>query len=376
MLFKRKNRSDNSPAEQDSKPQTTNLPVRDDNIPFSSDSEVQEFTNIIGDNYVSKRQMDLSDAELDTLSITDGSEMWRLYSWMHNNVIKDDTEEKRMLSRQRISRLADVLCKKILKADQIYCLYSKVTGEPYLFSRTVKQNEGYLCTPPDILIFTKAYVDTAKKHYPNEIFEMVKIENNDDEKGIENFLGKCFYINGAAGLEINSPYAAIDASKIVAPPNFEGVPEVSIPIMNPDLMRWMLLIAQMQTPESDDEKLIYKLYYRFMSAEITKARFIVPMRPDKNFPDVKNNNTAQKITLKEDAEFSIATIDGKHEKPAVLMYTDWQRLYENYSGWSGLIMTIKEIISVNDVAINVTKNPNLGFYIDEEIYNDMIRTAN
>lgn len=81
----------------------------------------------------------------------------------------DDTAQKRKLSSQRINRLGAALAEKVLNADEIYCLYNKLTDQPHLFSRTVQQNDDYLCTPPDVRIFTKAYADYALQKYPDDI---------------------------------------------------------------------------------------------------------------------------------------------------------------------------------------------------------------
>jgi len=343
--------------------------VRRDKDAITSDEEEKLFTKTIGDEYVVARQLELSEEEWKRMSITDGAEMWRLYSWYHSKVLPDDTEEKRSKSRARMDHLGALLVSKVLSADEIYCLYNKNTGEPHLFSNTVRQDAGYLCTPPDIRIFTKAYADYQMKRYPETLFEMKRIEKGADGRGIENFLGDCFYLNGAQGVEINGGQTAISAEMLVAPPDFSGVEQISIPIMNPDLMRWMILMAQFSTIETDDEKLIYRLYYRFMSQEIVKAKFLVPMKPGKGFPDV---NGAGSITLKGGAEFMLATMKGKNDRDAVIMYTDWKRLRERYDGWSGTIMTLEQIMNVYDAVVNPTDHPRLGVYIGKDMYEEIL----
>lgn len=352
-------------------PQASDALVRGDADVITSDEEAQLFTKTIGDAYVQARQLELTEEEWNSMSITDGAEMWRLYCWYHSRVIPDDTEEKRSRSREKMNRLGAVLAAKILKAEEVYCLYNKRTGEPHLFSNTVKQEEGYLCTPPDIRIFTKAYVGYQGKNYPETLFEMKKIEKGADGKGIENFLGECFYLNGAQGVEINGGQTAISAEMLVAPPDFSGVQQISVPVMNPDLMRWMLLMAQFAETETEDEKLIYKLYYRFMSQEIVKAKFLVPMKPGKDFPETADG--AGNITLKSGAEFMVATMKGKYDRDAVIMYTDWKRLRQCYDGWNGSIMTLAQIIDVYDVAVNPTDHPQLGFYIGRDMYEDIMK---
>lgn len=370
---KKKNAAGNLQSFSNVNAASLNIPVHADSEPFASDNDINNFTKAIGDEYVSKKQLELTKEDLEKISITDGAEMWRLYSWYHREVMPDDTDQKRKLSSQRINRLGAALAEKVLNADEIYCLYNKLTDQPHLFSRTVQQNDGYLCTPPDVRIFTKAYAYYALQKYPDDIFELKKIVRGADGKGIENFLGECFYLNGAQGIEIHSEYVSIDAAMLVPPPDFTGMNEINIPVMNPDLMRWMLLMAQMPKAETNDEELIYKLYYRFMSMEAVKAKFLVPMKLEENFPQ---SNKTEKIVLKSGAKFSIAVMKGKYDREAVIMYTDWKRLRECYNGWSGSIMTLSNIINNNDAVINPTNHPQLGFYIGKEMYEEMVTYTN
>lgn len=352
--------------------EVSNALVREDTDIITSDEEEKLFTKTIGDEYVVAKQLELSEEELVRMSITDGAEMWRLYAWYHSRVLPDDTEEKCRKSRERKDRIGAVLSKKVLNADEIYCLYNKRTGEPHLFSNTIKQEGGYMCTPPDIRIFTKAYANYQMKRYPEALFEMKKIEKGESGKGIENFLGECFYLNGAQGIEINGGQTAISSKMLVAPPDFSDVPQISVPVMNPELMCWMLLMAQLSGIETEDEKLIYSLYYRFMSKELVKAKFLVPMKPGDGFP---KPDTAGSITVKGGAEFALATMKGKYDRDAIIMYTDWKRLRECYDGWSGSIMTLEQIMDVYDAVINPTDHPQLGAYIGKEMYADIIKYA-
>lgn len=66
---------------------------------------------------------------------------------------------------------------------------------------------------------------------------------------------------------------SISAEKIVEKPDFSNLPEINRPVMNPDLERWILLIAELGHPDTPDKELIYKLYFSFMSRELVKAKF-------------------------------------------------------------------------------------------------------
>lgn len=351
-----------------------NCLVHSDILPITSEAEMKLFTNTIGDVYVAKKQLELSQEELSKMSITDGAEMMRLYLWLHTQSKPDNTEEERQLTIRRADLIAKTLVEKLMSADSVWCLFNKQTGEPHLFSRTIARDGGYLCTPPNIRIFTKALAESSMNNYPDAAFEMKKIEKGSSGNGIENFFKECFYLNGATGIEINNEYACIAAEMIAAPPDFTGTPEISVPIMNPDLMRWILLMAQMpEVNENDDTGLIYRLYYRFMSAEMTKARFLVPMKPGKNFPE--KSESAQTITLKQDTEFSLASMPGKNGRSALILYTDWKQLLKEYEGWSGSITTIADIIENHDAAVNPVNNTALGVYISKDRYDEMVRIS-
>ena len=270
--------------------QAGTYPIKCGTMVYSRAATVAEvhdaYISGLGDTYVSSKQLVLSQKELDELSITDCSEIWRLYAWYKTKVIpaKDDAEKEEV--RKRIGVIAKALVQKVLEAPVIYCVYSKITGEPALFSQTVDRQDGtYMCTPPDIWILTKAYKDIFKVRFPEERYEIREIKNDDSHKAIYNFLGYCFYMNGACGVKVVNENTAIAAPEFVPEPDYSNIPEISVPVTNPDLVRWMLLIAQLGQPATDEQKLIYKLYFRFLSIEMTKARFIIPTKTSEDFPE-------------------------------------------------------------------------------------------
>lgn len=96
-------------------------------------------------------------------------------------------------------------------------------------------------------------------------------------------------MNGACGVKVVNENTAIAAPEFVPEPDYSNIPEISVPVTNPDLVRWMLLIAQLGQPATDEQKLIYKLYFRFLSIEMTKARFIIPTKTSEDFPEPDEN---------------------------------------------------------------------------------------
>lgn len=354
--------------------QTGTYPIKCGTMIYSRATTVEEvhdtYISGLGDTYVSSKQLVLSQKELDELSITDCSEIWRLYAWYKTKVIpaKDDAEKEEV--RKRIGVIAKALVQKVLEAPAIYCVYSKITGEPALFSQTVDRQDGtYMCTPPDIWILTKAYKDIFKVRFPEERYEIREIKNDDSHKAIYNFLGYCFYMNGACGVKVVNENTAIAAPEFVPEPDYSNIPEISVPVTNPDLVRWMLLIAQLGQPVTDEQKLIYKLYFRFLSIEMTKARFIIPTKTSADFPEPDENG---KTVLKKDMQISLPTIEGKHNNAAVRMYTDWKRLQDAMGdGWKGMVQSIEGIIDQFDCAINLTEHEKAGCYVDREMFREM-----
>jgi hypothetical protein len=338
-----------------------------------STKEVHDaYISAIGDEYVLRKNLVLTDDEIASMSITDCAEAWRLFNWFHSKNSANEPDEEKLESSKKIEKLADALCKKILAADEIYTVFNKATGEPHMYSHTINQDNGsYMCTPPDIMIISKAYSKQYEAMFSADKLEIRKIENGKNKDGIYSFLGSTFYLNGACGVAILSEQTAIDASKLVPKPDYGDTPQINIPVTNPDLMRWMLLIGQLGQPETTDAELIYKLYYRFMSIEMTKAMFVIPMQTEGEVPTPdKNGNTV----LKQGLQLKFPTLKGKYNRDAVRMFTDWKRLHMEYGPeWSGFLQPVSGMIDVFDCVINATEYPAAGCYISKDMYEEMAR---
>ena len=322
------------------------------------------YVSALGDAYVRERVLDLSDDEIEKLSITDCSEIWRLNSWYTNHAGRDEDEEIKDDRKKRLDKIIRALCDKIVNADEIYYVHDKRTGEAHLFSQNVEAGDGaYICTPPSILLVSKAYRRHYRKLYNNDNTELAVVRNGDDRKGITNFLAGNFYINGACGAAVNAVQVSISAGLLAEAPDHSGIPVENIPVTNPDLVKWMLLIGQMNAPDMDDEEaaLDFRLYYRFMGAEMLKAKFIIPMKHDNEGNDLASG---------------IAMMKGKGDKDAIIMYTDWRRLRSEYGKeWDGMVHSIKGLIDKFDCAINPTRFPAAGSYITREMYDAMLKAA-
>ncbi len=337
----------------------------------STSSEIQNiYTSTLGDVFVVRQNMAISEEDLELLSIADCAEIIRLFLWFLSKSETDESEEIKKSNGMKLNHVRAALCKKIINAEEIYCIYSKITGEPHLFSRTVKKDDGsYMCMPPYVLLSTKQYERVLMVSLSEDKYEMRKIENDDERKEIMNFLGNTFYLNGACEACILGEQVRIPAQMLVAMPDYSNVEPIKVPLTNPNLMRWLLLISQLGKPENEDAQTIYNLYYRFMAKELLKSRLLIPMQHDGELP-VTNENS--KTTLTKNVNIKLPTMSGKNEKRAVRMYTDWKQLRKEFGEeWGGMVQSVEGMIDTFDCAINVTQSSQGGCYITKDMFEGM-----
>ena len=328
-----------------------NINIKAGTVIYSKNATAEEirdsYINSLGNYYITERKIELTDDEIESLSVTDCIEIWDLFIWYCSNIRKNETEKQIEKDNKNIERIAKSISEKIINEEEIYCAYSKITGEPALYTNVFKQNEGYVCTPSDIRIFPKAYIEHMKSLKINDNIELKCIKNNQMKDGIYKFFEDTFNVNGACGVQFIYENVAID-SKIFTSKTVDNKKETYESIItNPKLVRWMLLSNQAEYAKGKEGKLIYKLYYQRMLEELVNARFLIPMD--------KDNVTIQKIK-------------GKNNKKAIPIYTDLKRLrmmYDNEIGTS--VKTIEEIIEDYDCAINMTNKKNAYAYVSKDM---------
>jgi len=355
------------------------LQIKIGSVAFTRDISSKDvhdaYIQALGQAYISFRQMKLKEDDYAKMSLTDLAELRRLYCRFIERKKDQETEELRAFNQTVLDTISQHMCERVLSVKEIYTVIHKKTGEPFMISRVLKQPEGYLTTPPDIMLITKAYLEVMKKKYDPNLFDIVKIENGEDGKGIYNFLGSAFYLNGACGIKVIFDEFAIDASKLVPEPDYSNIPKIQIPVTNPDVERWLLLMGQMAPigPENgEDEKTIYMIFNGHLMNALKNARFLIPMKLDGEVdPPDENGNTV----IKKDSKISLATMPGKNDRDSILMYTDWKRLrmaYNEADGWSGMIQSIGEMIDMYDCTINYTEFVVAGCYISKNTYENDI----
>lgn len=318
------------------------------------------YVGSLGVVYVGLKKLDLSDEDLKDLSATKLGDIYNAFL-----VSTSSDPEKRVPFKEKIDRMMKALCEKLLASKEIYVVYNERTGEPHMFVKASRQENGdYMVSTPDIMVISKAYYPVFKDIYSQKGCELKLISNGEDGKGIYRELGRAFYINGACGVRFNTPGYAIGNTMLVDKPDFSDQPEINIPVSNPDLVRWMLLMGQMEEFDTEDKKTIYKIYYNFLNQEISNAKFLIPISGD--LPKGDENG---KAVLEKDTKISFPIRDGKDGRQTICVFTDWYRLRKVFDEkWGGMVQTLDGMIEVFDYSINASDHPAEGIYFSKTAY--------
>ena len=242
---------------------------------------------------------------------------------------------------------------KLLTLDEIYAVYSVKTGEPALFISSTRNQDGKL-EPSEtrVRLIPAAYKE--KITYPDE-FELRCIENGLNKDGILNFLNEVIFLNGAEGIEFISDETSINAKALIKDPDLEGMREVDKPIMNPDVVRCLLMLGQIgdtTTLGKRDRDFLSNLYLNRLTEALKTARFIVPMKVQGELP---KPNEKGETSFAEDFKYELAMKELKDNKKAVPIFTDWKRFNEEYGdGWRGLLQPLGGPLIPHPVLINGT----------------------
>ena len=336
------------------------------------EQKLSSYSDALYRAFVAIQEGQLTNEDYLAASLDDSVEILRLFLWKCRQNQDNESEESYQANTRKLERLAEIVKDKLLVADSVYAVYSEKTGEPYLFSTTYDRGEeGYLCTDPMIMLLTPSWYRQFKETIDSRPNSVVKlIENTEDKKGIENFLGTAFYLNGALGAIFNSKEVSISASALVQKPDYSNLPEIQVPVMNPDLVRWMLLMGQLDSPTTEDEEVIYKLYYKFFSEAMPKAKFLIPLDATSEFKD--DSQEVSSFVLEKDSSFNIPVKEGKDGRNSVPVFTDWKRLRMVFDEkWNGMIEEAGGMIEVFDYAINPTEYYEAGAYVSLTAFKEM-----
>ncbi|MBF0778900.1 hypothetical protein [Streptococcus cuniculi] len=338
----------------------------------SSDKErYGAYVTALGNSFVRLQNGTLSEADIADVSFSDIAEIIRLFIWYHSQNAENEASGMQEAYQGKLEILKGILKDKILEVNAFYAVYSTATGEPHLFSKTFKYDDGsYSCSGPLIQICPLVSHSELQSYIEQEPkFTLEKIVKGEDGQGIVHFLEASFYLNGAVGVFTLEEQVSVSAEDLVAPPDWSHLPAIQIPITNPDLVRWMLLMGQLGNLETEDQQLIYRLYHRFMSQELVKAKFLVPTKRD---GEMEQPDEEGKTTLTKDTTFSFPLKKGNGDGYVLPMFTDWKRMGMVFDEtWEGWIQPIDGMISKFDCTINATTFPQAGLYISQESLDEM-----
>ena len=292
----------------------------------------------------------LMDEDRRRFSIMDLIEIWRQSIHFCDTQASD---ENYAYYFEKIIILMEQVRATLLTLDEIYAVYSVKTGEPALFISSTRNKDGSL-EPAETMVRLIPTAYKEKITYPDE-FELRCIENGLNKDGILNFLNEVIFLNGAEGIEFISDKTSINAKALIKSPDLEGMREVDKPIMNPDVVRCLLMLGQIgdtTTLGKRDRDFLSKLYLNRLTEALKTARFIVPIKVEGELPKPNENG---ETSFAEDVKYELAMKELKDNKKAVPIFTDWKRFNEEYGdGWRGLLQPLGGPLIPHPVLINGT----------------------
>lgn len=293
--------------------------------------------------------------KLDYFSISDCAEIWRL----EQKAISEKSDEKSISDFQdKINALGLAIKEKLLESDEIYCLYNRATGEPYIFSEMILDENYFESEPPAIMVFTKTFLSLAQRKYTTENFEIVKIENRNEKKGIEKFLGEMFWVYGAVCVNVVYEEVKVSASLLIKEEKYKKEYPLSVPVCNPELLRWVTLFNQVKNIETPDGIKVTNIYYSLISKELNNAVFLTPATYDKS----EENEEVPELMVQE-------VSDNRYVVP---LFTDINHLRRLFGDDCGVYVNKIDFFASNyDCSINPSDEDAEGCYITKESYMKM-----
>ena len=296
---------------------------------------------------------ELTDEDRRRFSIADLIEIWSQSIRFCDANAAQHTQGTHAYYLEKIIVLMEQVRVKLLTLDEIYVVYSVKTGEPCLFMSATRNQDGSL-EPSKLMVRLIPAAYKEKFTYPDE-FVLRRIENGPDKDGILNFLNEVIFLNGAEVIQFVSDETSINAKALIKSPDVEGMREVDKPIMNPEVVRCLLMIGQISdttTLGKRDRDFLSNLYLNRLTEALKTARFIVPIKVEGELPKPNENG---ETSFAEDVKYELAMKELKDNKKAVPIFTDWKRFNEEYGdGWRGLLQPLGGPLIPHPVLINGT----------------------
>lgn len=305
------------------------------------------YLNVLGNIYVVARDLDIKPEEFDRLTISDLVDIWGCFFRYHGN--KFESPQQKLEYGSKLEAVLNKIRDKLLEAETLYAVYSKATGEPFLYSRVRQEMQGvYDYTQPDVMVVTDARYELLRPDFPETAFEFKKL----GKEAVKKFFELCINLNGAAGVKVNGDNVRIPAEVLI---DVNAANKDANDVKNPDFVCWNLLIGQLGDVNTAEKKLAYHMFSKELEKAILNATFLIP---------------AQK---EEEGKFRVAVTENKVSgKPAVMMYSDWTRLRTRYDEtWSALTQKVSDVIDTYDVVFNSKNDGRPSMSITKEVFDNL-----
>ena len=256
----------------------------------------------------------------------------------------------------RIKEFFFRLKEKIKSAKELYVAYDRHTNYPYV------DIEGR------VWFFSKEEYAAEAEDYFLQQFVMLSMKKISGEE-----ITKTLALLHLLGLPVilmdnGQYYIEVNRDELMPPMNWSGIPEIQIPVTNPELQHAMILFFQTLRSKQNtpDKREILQSLEDNMLDEIIKARYLIPMQLNEKNPSTSDEVGA--ITLKRGDRIYFALLEGNDNVSWLPAFTDWEEFGKMYSKeqWSSYIGSYEDLLALSKNMTGVIINPHgIGLKLDE-----------
>lgn len=247
------------------------------------------------------------------------------------------------------------MVEKLAQAEALYLIYSKNTGYPFIMPQDEK-----------VMIYSdEEYAKGCIEHYKE-----VKIEieyKKFEKEDIMKLFGELYRIginHIVLDLGDNCFCYEFERSEILPTPDFSKVEKNSIPISNPELVKFMILYYQVMGYENAPQN---EGFLRdatdHITSKILRAKFLIPMKMDEEengeaSEEKQAGMQSGEITIKENTKIYFPMLEAEDHGKWTPIFTDWTEFAKAYppEEWKGQIVTFEDAVKIaHDTGI--TLNP-------------------
>lgn len=249
--------------------------------------------------------------------------------------------EKKTMAADNFLQKAEVFRRScadgLLRLKNVYIAWDEKTGYPHVMG------DGA------ILIFSeKEYAQKAKEHYDGLGLSLHIQEVVESKQKL--FWADCHWW-GMEQLVLDvGTYSTRLARELLLPaPDYSDVPEISVPVSNPQLMLAVVRHRQVLFEEKKDEQ--WKRTEHFlcdrMLKEIVKGRYLCPVQMEGlegTQPDAEG-----RMVLTKDTKVKFALLTDKEGQQWLPVFTDWKafrRIY-NDKEWKGQVVSYQDVVALS-----------------------------